>query len=85
MARIVRVVRLDLGDDAGSGPVSGTVHVVISDDAAAAVALGMATAGDTRRVTLSRAAWNQLLSALKRPSGDSWPDGVLAHPVAKDQ
>jgi hypothetical protein len=84
MARTIRVHRIDVHDQAGSGPVECTVHVTVTDDDPTAVALKTNTFGDVRRALLTRAAFNNLVGALKRPSGDDWPDGVLAHPVAKD-
>ncbi len=84
MARSIRIHRIDVSDPTGSGPADVDVHVTVTDDDAAAVALGASRIGDVRRARLTRAALNNLISALRRPSGDDWPDSVLAHPVAKD-
>lgn len=84
MARTIRVHRIDIADPDGTGPVNCEVHITVSDDDAAAIALGLGSKGDVRKARLPRAAFNALVSALRRPVGDAWPDGVLAHPVAKD-
>jgi len=85
MANTIRVTRIDLEDDDGVGPVVGTVHVVVtSDDAVATAVAGGVVKRDQRLVALTRGAWNQLVGALRRPNTDAWPDGTIAHPVAKD-
>ena len=84
MARTIRVIKIELLDNDGIGPVRGEATVKVTDDDAGAVALGMSEKFDVRRVALSRAAFNSLVSALRRPSGDDFPDGTLPHPIAKD-
>ncbi len=84
MARSIRIVRIDVYDQTGSGPVDCQVHAQVTDSDPNAAALNMALVGDVRKATLTRAAFNNLVGALRRPNTDAWPDGVLTHPVAKD-
>jgi hypothetical protein len=84
MARTIRIHRIEFFDADGAGPVPGDVHATLSDDDPNAIALGLGQRSDVRRAFLPRAAWNALISALRRPNGDDWPDAVLAHPVTKD-
>lgn len=84
MALSIRVLRLVLEDPDGVGPVRGVVEAEVVENNAANTAVGLGRNRDSRIVSLPRPAWNALLSALRRPNNDAWPDGTLAHPVAKD-
>lgn len=86
MTLSIKPLQLVLDDDPdrnGVGPVRGFLDCVVTDDDAAAVAMGRGTKRVSTPVYVPRAVWNNLLAnGLRRPTGDSWPDGTLAHPVA---
>ncbi len=84
MARVPRIVRFDIDDQDGTGPSSVDVYTLVKDDDAGAVALGVGADVKVVRCFLPRAALNAMQAALRRPNTDTWPDGVLPHPVAKD-
>ncbi len=84
MANTIRILRIDLFDNDGVGPIVGEATVEVkSDDAVTSAVAGGVVKRDTRVVALTRTAWNQLVSALRRPNDDAWPDGTIAHPIAK--
>lgn len=85
MATTIRVISFVIEDVTGSGPVKGTAAVIVKSDDPVAVAVsgGQIGAPDTRPITLSRGAWNALIAAAQRDKGDAWPDGSIAHPIAK--
>ena len=85
MARRSRIFSILLVEDEDDsvGPVRGEVVVEFASDDATAVALGEKTT-DRRAVVLPRAAFNALKNALRRRRDDAWDDGVVPHPIAKE-
>lgn len=83
MTQSIRVLRIDIIDPDGVGPLQCSVGTQITTDDPVAVASTGGVSQDSRGCLLSRAAFNALIGAMRRPSNDGWPDGALAHPVTK--
>lgn len=79
----IRVVQIEIIDPDGVGPLQCSVITEVTNNDANTAAVGFARAGDSRVCLLGRAAFNALLGALRRPSGDTWRDDIVAHPIAK--
>lgn len=84
MALTIRVQRLDIVDADGISPsVVADAYTITTSDDPKEVALGFAQKSDVRRVTIPRAAFTAIVNAAQRDKNDAWPDGSLAHPIAK--
>lgn len=83
MALTIRVTQIEVTDADGVGPIACQVISEVKTDDANTVAVGLRRSGDVRDCVCSRAAFNAFIGALRRPNTDTWPDGVLPHPVTK--
>lgn len=83
MALSIRVTQIEVFDPDGVGPIRCQVVSEVKNDDANANAVGVGAGGDARPAVCSRAAFNAFVGALRRPSTDPWPDGILVHPVQK--
>jgi hypothetical protein len=79
----IRVTTIDIVDPDGVGPLACTVGVQVTNADASAAPVGFQQANDVRPAMLSRAAFNALVGALRRPNTDTWRDDLVAHPVQK--
>lgn len=83
MTQSIRIVRIDIIDPDGVGPLQCSVGANVTTDDPVAVAVAGGISQDSRACVLGRPAFNALVGALRRPNTDNWPDGVIAHPVTK--
>lgn len=83
MALTIRVTQIEVFDPDGVGAVRCQVVSEVKNDDANANAVGAALGADSRVCVCTRPAFNAFIGALRRPSNDTWPDGVLVHPVQK--
>lgn len=83
MALRIVITRIEIPAIPPAGPVPVVVHTKIDDDAAGHQAMGVEK-GDTRNCVLPRAAFNALVTALRRPNTDTFNDAVIPHPITKD-
>lgn len=83
MTLSIRIVRVDIIDPDGVGPLQCSVGANVTTDEPVAIAVAGGVSQDSRACVLGPPAFNALIAALRRPNTDAWPDGALARTVTK--
>lgn len=83
MAKQIQLSVVEAIDDTPGPTVRVRFVSTVTTDDPLSIAIGGITVSDVRQGTVSRAAYDAFRAACQRDKTDTWPDGVLAHPIAK--